>query len=389
MSHEARIDFEKSYGRVLDLLKIYVDPVFIRVLVHFWNPNLHCFEFPQFDLVPTLDEYELMLSWPKSVGVYTCRGVHIGNGNIRGWKLKTLEDHLSSLADKEDWSTFNKTLALIVFGMTIFPLHADTVDHVAMDAFFSWDVHLRSLVPAVLADTLLFVDFCHQKQGKTLRCCSTLFYMWGIAHFYASSHMGTLPDALRSFSKIPLRHHYAMEWKAKVERWSNDHFSWICPSFRPGDILIRCGDYPKELGGLRFFYDSDHQDEMHAICRAWEKLVFMGDRELGKARASVSSDYEEWRKRRGMPLPSTLHAPASIDRELQEKFDALTKKLEIMGAQLKALEDKNEESSLVIDGLQRQCKKKDQEIERLKDESANLNEKTIQATKMQKVNPNS
>ncbi|KAL2340401.1 hypothetical protein Fmac_008341 [Flemingia macrophylla] len=152
----ARIDFEKSYGRVLDLLKIYVDPTFIRVLVHFWSPSLHCFEFPQFDLVPTLEEYELMLRWPKSAGVYTYYGAHIavdkvatliklpshhsvlvGSGNIKGWKLKTLEDHLSSLAEKEDWSAFNKTLALIVFGTTLFPFHADIVDHATIDDFFA------------------------------------------------------------------------------------------------------------------------------------------------------------------------------------------------------------------------------------------------------------
>ncbi|KAL2322303.1 hypothetical protein Fmac_026682 [Flemingia macrophylla] len=320
--------------------------------------------------------------------VYTYRGAHItvdkvaaliklpshqsalvGSGNIKGWKLKLIEDHLSSLAEKEDWSAFNKTLALIVFGTTLFPFHADTVDHAAMDAFFAWDVHLRSPVPAILADTLLSVNFCHQKQGKTLRCCSTLLYVWGITHFYTSSHMGMLPDPLRSFSKIPLRRRYAMEWKDEVEHWSVDHFSWICPWFRPGDILIRCGDYPSELGGLCFFRESVNLEELHAICKAWEKPVYMGDRELGKARASVSIDYEEWRKRRGVPQPSTLLVPASADSELQNKVDALTKKLEIMGAQ--------------------QCKKKDQEIERLKNECADFNEEAIQAAKVQKLNSDS
>ncbi|KAL2336946.1 hypothetical protein Fmac_011392 [Flemingia macrophylla] len=129
-----------------------------------------------------------MLRWPKSVGVYTYRGAHIavdkvatliklpsqqsalvGNGNIKGWKLKLLENHLSSLAEKEDWSAFNKTLALIVFGATLFPFHADTVDHVAMDTFFAWDVHLRSPVPAILADTLL------SSYGDTARSCEELF----------------------------------------------------------------------------------------------------------------------------------------------------------------------------------------------------------------------
>ncbi|KAL2319772.1 hypothetical protein Fmac_028741 [Flemingia macrophylla] len=299
-------------------LKIYVDPAFIWVLVHFWSPCLHCFEFPLFDLVPTLEEYELMLRWPKSAGVYTYRGAHIavdkvatliklpshqsalvGSGNIK--------DHLSSLAEKEDWSAFNKTPTSIVFGTTLFPFHADTVDHAAMDTFFAWDVHLTSLVPVILADTLLSVNYCHQKQGKTLRCCLTLLYVWGITHFYASSYMGTLPEPLSSFSKIPLRRRYAMEWKAEVEHWSINHFSWICPWFCPGDILIRCRDYqsiplmglrgciaysPKvamrqlmraqtipsqeELEGLCFFRESVNLEEIHVISQSMGETSLYG-----------------------------------------------------------------------------------------------------------------
>ncbi|KAL2318765.1 hypothetical protein Fmac_032641 [Flemingia macrophylla] len=204
MSHEARVDFEQSYGQVLDLLKIYVDPAFIRVLVHFWSPSLH-WVYTYCGSHIAVDKVATLIKLPSH------QSALVGSGNIKGWKLKLLEDHLSSLAEKEDWSAFNKTLALIVFRTTLFPFHADTVDHAAMDAFFAWDVHLRSHVPAILVETLLSVNFCHQKQGKTLRCCSTLLYVWGITHCYASSHMGTLPDPLRSFSKIPFRRHYAME----------------------------------------------------------------------------------------------------------------------------------------------------------------------------------
>ncbi|KAL2347592.1 hypothetical protein Fmac_001592 [Flemingia macrophylla] len=93
----------------------------------------------------------------------------VGNGNIKGWKFKALENHLITLASTEDWVTFNKTLALIVFGTILFPFHADTVDHASMDTFFAWDAHSKSPIPAILANTLLSMDFCHQKQGKTLR----------------------------------------------------------------------------------------------------------------------------------------------------------------------------------------------------------------------------
>ncbi|CAJ1964649.1 unnamed protein product [Sphenostylis stenocarpa] len=106
----------------------------------------------------------------------------------------------------------------------------------------------------------------------------------------------------------------------------------------------------EELRGLCFFGDPCNVANSLAIWRAWERPVYMGDRELGKARVVVSSDYEEWRISRGMT--------------------------EIMGAQMRALEEKEQESILTIDGLQRQCKKKDQEIEHLKDKCVDFNEET-------------
>ncbi|KAL2340569.1 hypothetical protein Fmac_008509 [Flemingia macrophylla] len=137
-------------------------------------------QLPRQEDRPLEQEYELMLRWPKSTGVYTFKGERIaadrvahlvklpmhltaltGHGVIKGWKLTVLESHISSLVDKEDWPTFNKTLALIVFGMILFPFHVDTVDHAAMDAFVAWDVHLKSFVPTILADILLSVNFCH------------------------------------------------------------------------------------------------------------------------------------------------------------------------------------------------------------------------------------
>ncbi|KAL2325975.1 hypothetical protein Fmac_025033 [Flemingia macrophylla] len=197
-----------------------------------------------------------------------------------------------------------------------------------------------------------------------------------------------------------------MEWKAKLEHWSVDHFSWICPWFQSDDIIVRCRDYPsvplmdlrgciaysprlamrqlmrtqtiplkEELGGLCFFYDPSHREAMLSVSRAWEKPVYIGDREL--------------RKPRGVPHPSTQDVPTSANKELQEKVKALTKKLEIMGAQLRALEEKEEESILIIDGLQWQYKKKDQDIEQIKEECTATHEEVTHATKIQKVDSGS
>ena len=145
----------------------------------------------------------------------------------------------------------------------------------------------------------------------------------------------------------------------------------------------------EELGGLCFSYDSEHQGDIHAIRRAWERPIYEGDRELGKPRVSVLNDYHEWRSRRGIPQLSTSCMSTMPRKPLQDQVDALTKKLEILGAQMRVLEETNEESSLLIDGLRRQCKKKDHEIERLKDECANITEESIRAAKAQKVEPSS
>ncbi|CAJ1975112.1 unnamed protein product [Sphenostylis stenocarpa] len=115
----------------------------------------------------------------------------------------------------------------------------------------------------------------------------------------------------------------------------------------------------------------------------------MGDRELGKAWVVASSDYEKWRQKRGMSQPSTSLSTCSNSEELQNQVDALTRRIEIMGAQMKALEEREQESILTIDGLQRQCKKKDHEIERLKDQCADSNEQAIRASKAAKTSSDS
>ncbi|CAJ1974970.1 unnamed protein product [Sphenostylis stenocarpa] len=104
-----------------------------------------------------------------------------------------------------------------------------------------------------------------------------------------------------------------------------------------------------ELGGLCFFGDPCTIANSLTVRKAWEKPVYMGDRELGKARVTVTSDYEAWRRRREMARPSTTPAPIANNEELQAQVNALTQR--------------------------------DHEIERLKDQCADANEQAIRASK--------
>ena len=61
MPNEVRKNFEKTYGRILDLLLIPVEESMLSAWTQFWNRGLRCFEFPNMDIVPTIKEYETMV----------------------------------------------------------------------------------------------------------------------------------------------------------------------------------------------------------------------------------------------------------------------------------------------------------------------------------------
>ena len=52
----------KRYGHLLSLVTIGFDEGLMSVLFQFFNPKHHCFTFPDYQLVPTLEEFSKILS---------------------------------------------------------------------------------------------------------------------------------------------------------------------------------------------------------------------------------------------------------------------------------------------------------------------------------------
>lgn len=75
-------------------------------------------------------------------------------------------------------------LALIVFGIVLFPNMVDFVDTAAINIF--WDVKNQDVdpMPALLVDIYYTLNVCHDKEKGTLRCCIPLLYKWFISHIY-------------------------------------------------------------------------------------------------------------------------------------------------------------------------------------------------------------
>ena len=122
---------------------------------------------------------------------------------MRGWKKSVFENHLEALAQRGDWNHFQKTVALFLFGLVLFPISKNLIDRAAMDIFHVVETQRRSFVPVDLAETLLSLVVCKEKKGGKLRCCSHMIYVWIMTHLFARSHGGRISDLLRDFSRIP------------------------------------------------------------------------------------------------------------------------------------------------------------------------------------------
>jgi len=57
-------DFQAHHGRLLSILQTKVEEGVLNTLVQFYDPLYHCFLFPNYILVPTLEEYSDLVGLP-------------------------------------------------------------------------------------------------------------------------------------------------------------------------------------------------------------------------------------------------------------------------------------------------------------------------------------
>jgi hypothetical protein len=55
------------YERVLHLLKVPVQPLAIKALIHFLDPKYHCLTFGDVDMVPIIEEYDVLTDFSRYV----------------------------------------------------------------------------------------------------------------------------------------------------------------------------------------------------------------------------------------------------------------------------------------------------------------------------------
>ncbi|XP_050909240.1 uncharacterized protein LOC127123016 [Lathyrus oleraceus] len=207
-------DFKTSYGNLLGILTTEVNTTVVHTLVQFYDLPLRCFTFQYYQLAPTLEEYSHILGIriknqvpyvrTKEILKYQVlvEALNIGKkevelnlkpkGGIHGFTSKFLVDKAITFAEDGSWTTFNASLALLIYGIVLFPNMEEFVDLAAIHIFLT-----QNPIPTLLADTYYSIHVRTQKKKGTIVCCTPLLYRWFISHLPSKCPFAENKDNLK------------------------------------------------------------------------------------------------------------------------------------------------------------------------------------------------
>ena len=103
---------------------------------------------------------------------------------------KHLEEKAKTLANQGEWASFIDVLALLIFGVILFPNMEGLVVLAAIDAFLAYHHSKESPIIAILADVYDTFDQRCKKSGARIVCCTPVLYVWLILHLFRQESRG-------------------------------------------------------------------------------------------------------------------------------------------------------------------------------------------------------
>jgi hypothetical protein len=177
--------FQERYGNLLDILRTKVDVVLLNTLVQFYDPIYHCFTFPDFQLVPTLEEYSHWVGLPvlNEVPFHTsgltpriptiAKALHLEATDIKNeftpknglqcLPYNFLHQKATTCFEKSQTVAFESILASLIYGMVLFPNVDNFVDMNAIRIFLT-----QNPVPILHADTYVSIHERTRKEKGTI-----------------------------------------------------------------------------------------------------------------------------------------------------------------------------------------------------------------------------
>ncbi|KAH1213792.1 hypothetical protein GmHk_14G041679 [Glycine max] len=236
-----------------------------------------------------------------------------------------LEDKARGMANQGDWVPFMDVLALLIFGVVLFPNVDGLVDLAAIDAFLAYHHSKESPVVAVLADLFDTFDRRCEKSSARIICCLPALCVWLVSHLFQQDTRHPCP----LLSHRSCTEKRRIDWDQLLAGIGGRTINWF-PRWKEGKegVLFSCGGYPnipligtrgcinynpalaiRQLGypmrgapteeSMSPFlvrdFGAQNSKTIQRIHKAWETPL-RKDQELRGIRNGIIGGYHEWLK---------------------------------------------------------------------------------------------
>lgn len=394
--------FVNKYGKILDLLDVSVNFGALVALSQYYDPSFRCFTFREFQLVPTIEEFERILGWPlkddipfidlgekvvpEKLAASLCLPIYdvvslLRENGILKEKLQFKADELSDKKEHQD--AFNAVVALLVFGVVLFPNKYDHyITNYAINVFLA-----KNPVPTLVADVLYHHHLRYEKKKGNVLCCVPLLFQW------LQSHMPQRGPWVKILENMP--------WPQKLDALTLEAVSWYTPSWGRTKVIMSCGDFRnvpligsqgcinynpvlalRQLGYPMEAKPKDNQLEaflledfgkgdptkLSKIKIAWTQ-IHRKDSELKKRQSPNEESYHQWVVNRAKEIklphvrtvPFPHPEPTSI-QALEEENDRFKEMLKRKDEEIAALQAKNTRYFLKMEKLETNLKETNEEL---------------------------
>ncbi|KAI5424032.1 hypothetical protein KIW84_030303 [Lathyrus oleraceus] len=372
------LDFKQRNGKLLSILSADVVEGLLSVLVQFYDPLNRCFTFPDYQLVPMLEEYAHLLGIPVSSKVpfsgleeiprshLIAEALHLKKSEIEACWMKKgglfglpsdfLIKEATPFVQAGSVDTFEAIFVSLIHGLALFPNIDGFVDVNAIIIFL-----IGNLVPTWLGGMYFSLHLRNSKGGGTIVFCIPLLYKWFISH---------LPQ-----TPAFVENKQCLRWSQRLMSLTNDDIVWYGPSLSSLEIIDYYGEFSNvPLIGLFYQEGKDPQHLKQKIMHAWHNMHRKGRSELGLCNCVALEAYTLWVKKRAlelkMPYPcerlmsmvvvESLTLPNQDVEELEDALAKMKQEKDMWEERFHALSKKHEELKL-------ESKDKDALIELLED----------------------
>ncbi|KAI5423032.1 hypothetical protein KIW84_046150 [Lathyrus oleraceus] len=321
------LGFKARFGKLLPLLTTQVDEGLTSVLVQFYDPLYRCFTFPDFQLLPTLEEYAYLVGIPildqlpfsglESIPISqeiadmlhideSLVGAHMTTkGGIQGLPSEFLIAQATMYGKAMSEDAFEALFVLLIYGLVLFPNIDKFVDVNAIRIF------------STLNPTVAF------KENKgCLRWSTRLMSLTNDdISWYNRVYDGVqIIDSCGEFSNVPL-----LGTRGGIN---------YNPVLARRQLGFPIKDKPNNilLEGVFFQEGKDPQGLKGRMVRAWRKIHRKGRKELGPKNCVTMEPYTSWFRKRASeylmpyeyprPTPLVMAGPSTLpDQEVIDDPD--------------------------------------------------------------------